>query len=217
MSFRTSCPAASSAFQLVQDSLLQSPSLPFSDALTVQHIEQAFDAEGVSFAREGGCGNEPVYTPAVTLWAMLSQALFTGEERSCTAAVIRVGLYYALLGRTISSTNTGAYCRARMQVTEGIVRRLTEGVAERAEASAPEDWRWLGRTVHMVDGTTQSMPDTPENQAEYPQPSSQAEGVGFPMLRTLALVSLTTGLIRGLYDPISAEKNSRRVRSVGRL
>ena len=67
MSFRTSCPMASSAFQLVRDSLLQSQSLPFSDVLTAQHIEQVFEQEGVSFAREGGCGNEPVYTPAVTL------------------------------------------------------------------------------------------------------------------------------------------------------
>lgn len=189
---------ASSAFQLVRDSLLQSQSLPFSDVLTAQHIEQAFEQEGVSFAREGGCGNEPVYTPAVTLWAMLSQALFTAEQRSCTAAVIRVAMYYAVIGREVSSTNTGAYCRARKQVTEGIVQRLTEGVAQRAEAVAPEDWRWLGRTVHMVDGTTQSMPDTPENQAEYPQPSSQAEGLGFPLLRALAVVSLTTGMIRSL-------------------
>jgi hypothetical protein len=140
---------ASSAFQLVRDSLLQSQSLPFSDVLTAQHIEQAFEQEGVSFAREGGCGNEPVYTPAVTLWAMLSQALFTTEQRSCTAAVIRVAMYYAVIGREVSSTNTGAYCRARKQVTEGIVQRLTEGVAQRAEAVAPEDWRWLGRTVHM--------------------------------------------------------------------
>ena len=58
MSFRTSCPVASSAFQLVRDALLQAESLPFSEALTARHIEQAFEAEGVSFAREEGCGNE---------------------------------------------------------------------------------------------------------------------------------------------------------------
>ena len=198
MSFRTSCSVLSSAFGLVRDSLLQAEGLPFSDALTAQHITQAFESEGISFAREDGFGNEPVYTPEVTLWAMLSQALFTGEQRSCRAAVIRVALYYALLDRQVSSTNTGAYCRARDQVTAGVVQQLVEGVAERCEAAAPEAWRWLGRIVHLVDGTTLSMPDTPENQAEYPQPSTQAKGVGFPLLRALALVSLTTGLVRGL-------------------
>ncbi|MDB5334976.1 MAG: transposase family protein [Planctomycetaceae bacterium] len=198
MSFRTSCPSTSSAFQLVRDSLLQAAGLPFSDALSAEHIEQAFQAEGVSFAREGGAGNEPVYTPAVTLWAMLSQALFTGEERSCQAAVARVVLFYAVTGRLVSSTNTGAYCRARDQVTTGVVQRLAEGMAERCEAAAPEELKWLGRTVYLADGTTHSMPDTKENQAEYPQSSSQAEGLGFPLLRAVALVSLATGLIQGL-------------------
>lgn len=54
MSCRTSCPSRSSAFQHVRISLLQAEGLPFSDALSVEHIEQAFQAEGVSFAREGG-------------------------------------------------------------------------------------------------------------------------------------------------------------------
>lgn len=77
------------------------------------------------------------------------------------------------------------------------VRRLAEGMAERCEAADPEESKWLGRTVYLADGTTHSMPDTEENQAEYPQPSSQAEGLGFPLLRSVALVSLATGLIQG--------------------
>jgi hypothetical protein len=55
---------------------------------------------------------------------MLSQALFAAEERSGTAGVIRVALYDAPLGRQVSLTNTGVYCRAHNQVAEGIVRRL---------------------------------------------------------------------------------------------
>jgi len=123
MSFRISSPVVSSAFQLVRDSLLQTDGLPFSEALTTAHIEQAFDAEGVSFALEDGCGNAPVYTPAVTLWAMLSQVLLTGAQRSCRAEVVRVAIYYAAVPRLVSRTNTGAYCRARNKVTEGVVRR----------------------------------------------------------------------------------------------
>lgn len=208
MSFRTSGPATSSAFQLVRDSLLQAEGLPFSEALTAEHIEQAFDAEGVSFAREDGCGNEPVYTPAVTLWAMLSQALFTDEQRSCVAAVIRVAVFYVLSGRTISTTNTGAYSRARAKVPEGIVRRLAIGVAERSESAAAKVWKWLGRTVRIADGTTLSMPDTPANQAAYPQALTQAAGVGFPVLRCLALISLATGMVSGLATAPYAGKET---------
>ena len=56
----------------------------------------------------------------------------------------------------------------------------------------------MGRRVTLVDGTTSSMPDTPENQREFPQPESQKKGLGFPLARMVALISLTTGVARDL-------------------
>ena len=129
---------------------------------------------------------------------MLSQMLFTAEQRSCVAAVVRVAAFYALLGREVCSTNTGAYCRARAKVPEGVVRRLTLQVARDCEVQVPAAWRWKGRNVRLVDGTTFSMPDTAENQAEYPQSKSQAEGLGFPIMRAVALCSLATGMVMAL-------------------
>lgn len=197
MSFRTSCPVASSPFELLRRSFLQADGLTFGNALNAEQIEQAFAAEGVSFGQPGGSGQPPVYTMAVTLWAMVSQALFTDLQRSCRAAVLRVAVYYALVGRQVS-TNTGAYCRARAKIGEGVVQRLAVGVAERCEADIPEEWKWLGMTVRLADGSDLSMPDTPENQAAYPQPRSQALGVGFPLLRLVALVSLATGMVTAM-------------------
>ena len=204
MSFRTFHPVASSPFEIVRRSFLQQDGLPFADALTPQQIEQAFQAEGVAL---GDDDPQTVYTRAVTLWALLSQALFTGPQRSCRAAVLRVAAHYALLGQTIS-TNTGAYCRARAKIGEGVVRRLAEGVAERCEAAVPVDWKWLGRTVHIADGSTHSMPDTPANQAAYPQSKSQAAGVGFPVMRTVVLMSLATGMVTGLANGPCAGKET---------
>ena len=107
MSFRTSTAGLHRRFDLVRQSLLQAPGLPFADALSAEQIQHAFDAEDVHF---GDDEDEAVYTPAVTLWAMLSQMLFTAEQRSCLAAVVRVAAFYTLLGREVCSTNTGAYC-----------------------------------------------------------------------------------------------------------
>jgi hypothetical protein len=59
------------------------------------------------------------------------------------------------------------------------------------KALAP--WLWRGRSVKLVDGTGISMPDTPENQALYPQPSTQAPGVGFPLARLVMVICLATG------------------------
>ena len=49
MSFPTSPPVAPSPFEIVRRSCLQQDGLPFADALTPEQMEQAFDAEGVSF------------------------------------------------------------------------------------------------------------------------------------------------------------------------
>jgi DDE family transposase len=204
MSFTRTVAGEARSFELVRRSLLQDDSLPFSDALTAEQIQQAFDDEEVSFGvTDPPAGPTPtsgkdegiVFTPAVTLWAILSQALFTDVQRSCRAAVQRVAVYYALLGDEVSSTNTGAYCRARAKVTEGVVRRLAEGVAQRCEAAVPDEWRWHGFRPLIIDGTTFSMPDTAENQAEYPQPNTQKEGLGFPVMRAVAITSLLTGMV----------------------
>lgn len=204
MSFTPTSGSTDRSFELVRQSLLQSDSLPFADALTTEQIQQAFDAEGVSFGDnkdgENGAADDDgiVYTMGVTLWAMLSQALFTGVQRACRSAVQRVAVYYALLGVEVSSTNTGAYCRARAKVTEGVVRRLAEGVAEHCEAAVPRKWQWHGFRTRVVDGTTFSMPDTEENQEEYPQSNTQAVGLGFPILRAVAMTSLATGMVLAL-------------------
>jgi len=143
----------------------------------------------------------------VTLWAAISQALFTGPERACRAAVIRVAVYFTLLGRSIS-TNTGNYCRARAKIGEHVFRRLAVGVAERCEAKVPEAWNWLGMTVKVADGTDLFLADTPENQKEYPQSTSQAPGLGFPLMRMVVLISLATGMVTAMENGPFAGKET---------
>jgi hypothetical protein len=47
-----------------------------------------------------------------------------------------------------------------------------------------------GRHVKLADGTTVSMPDTPENQEVYPQQAAQQEGLEFPVARMVPLFRL---------------------------
>lgn len=196
MSFRSSSGESGREFERVRRSLLQAVELPFSHVLTADRLADVFESAGVDCS--GDDDRDVVYTPAVTLWAFLSQMLFTGEQRSCTAAVARVAVVETLSGRVISDTNTGAYCRARGRIPEAVPRRLTCDLARECETQLPDEWRWKGRRTFLVDGSTVSMPDTPANQAEYPQSSSQAEGLGFPVMRVVALLSLATAMIHGL-------------------
>ena len=50
----------------------------------------------------------------------------------------------------------------------------------------------------MVDGTTVSMPDTPENQRAFPQAITQGIGLGFPIVRMAMIISLATGVARDM-------------------
>jgi len=178
-------------FRLILDSFLHRPGLPFADALTEERVQGAFDDEGVSFA----VGEETIYTPAMTLWAFLSQVLFKGEQRSCGAAVARVVVLLVALERGPCSGNTGAYCRARAKLSEAAIHRLAADVARGCEKQVKKEWLWHDRHVYLVDGTTVSMPDTPANQEAYPQPPSQEEGLGFPVARMVVLLSLATGML----------------------
>ena len=72
---------------------------------------------------------------------------------------------------------------------------LVETSGQAIEAKCPDNWLWLGHRVITADGATVTMADTPENQAEYPQLSSQATVCGFPILRVVALFALSTGVV----------------------
>ena len=52
------------------------------------------------------------------------------------------------------------------------------------------------------------MPDTPRNQAAFPQPKSQAKGIGFPVVRMVAIIALATGVALDLATGPCAGKET---------
>ena len=187
-------PSTPRRFRLLLASFLQRPGLPFADALPEEAIQEAFDQERVRFGRD----EDAVYTPAITVWAFLSQVLFKDEQRSCIAAVMRVAVLLVAFERKACSPNTGAYCRARAKLPQKVMRQLTIDLADGCEKQLDKEWLWQGRHVYLVDGTTFSMPDTPENQAAYPQQPQQQEGLGFPIVRAVVSLSLASGMLKGM-------------------
>jgi len=75
--------------------------------------------------------------------------------------------------------------------------------------SAREEALSQGRPVRVVDGSSCSMPDTPRNQARYPQSRRQKPGCGFPIMRFVALFSLATGALLGTaMGPLSDDERT---------
>ena len=133
------------------------------------------------------------FPPTETLSMFLAQAL--SADRSCQKAVDEAAIKRLAAGLAPGSTHTGAYCRARIRLPMEMVHTLARYVGQWVTSHAPGAWRWRGRPVRLVDGTTVVMPDTPANQAAYPQPRSQKPGLGFPLCRMVGLVCLGSGAV----------------------
>lgn len=164
----------------------QRDGLPFADVLPAERVERALRDEGVGW-------REQVFTPVLTLWAFLTQVIC--PVGCCRLAVARVMAWLVGHGQAACGAGTGGYCKARGRLSEGLLARLARQTGRALHDGAPERWWWKGRQVLIADGTGVSMPDTPANQAEYPHPGSQADGIGFPQIRLVALFSLACGAI----------------------
>lgn len=192
-----------SSLQQLRQKFSQSVGLPIQECLSEKTIEAAVKAEQITYRH---C----LFDPIVTTWAFLSQIL--DSDRSCRKAISRVYAYFGDTQQVCdptelidSSGDTGAYCKARQRLSLGLLKRLYSAVATYQEEVAALERRWCGRRVFLVDGTTVLMPDTPENQAVYPQHTNQKEGCGFPIAKLVALFSLTTGcLIKAISEVWSA-------------
>ena len=170
-------------------SLHESDVLPFHELLDAEMVNSALAAEGVTF-------NERIYTPLVTLCLFLSQVL--DPDHSCRAAVARLIVWLTINRRKPCSPETNSYCDARQRLPLGVIVRLVHQTAQRIEASASDEWLWKRRKVSLIDGTTSSMPDTLKNQQVFPQSNTRGIGLGFPVVRMVALISLATGVVRDL-------------------
>jgi hypothetical protein len=162
-------------------------------------VEEALAAEGVT-------SNRSISTPFVTLGTFRSQVL--DPDHSCRAAVARVIVWLAIHDRKPCSEPTGTSCDARRRLPLEVVVRLVRRTGSEVEAGAAPEWLWKGRRVLLVAGTTAAMPDTPRNQAAFPRPNSQAPGLGFPVVRMVAIIAPATGVVLDLATGPDAGKET---------
>jgi hypothetical protein len=158
--------------------------LPFADTLSELSILDALNEHGVRF-------RDRLFNPVTTIWGFLSQVL--SEDHSCRDTVSRIMAHRIASGLEPCSPNTASYCNARARLPVAVLRSLAKHTARQLHDSLPDEWKWHGRSVFIVDGSHVSMPDTEANQASYPQPEVQKPGLGFPLARLLVVLSLASG------------------------
>lgn len=162
---------------------------PFSDILSSEKLQSLIEQEVEDF-------RERIFSPLVTTTTFVRQML--EPDQSCRDAVAKLRAELGAADEETCSLHTGSYCKARKRLPESLLHELVRETGQALEKEAKTSWRWKGRVVKLVDGSTLSMPDTPENQEAYPQPESQQEGVGFPLARIVAIISLSCGSVLDL-------------------
>jgi putative transposase len=180
-----------SVFHRLAEAFLSQPGLPFTRLLSAARIESVF-------ARHVNLFGGTVYSTAVMVWSFLGQVLRDGKEASCQAAVARVVVHQQQTDGPVPTSDTGDYCRARAKLSADALHALSSEIAAEVQQQADPAWLWKGRHAKLVDGFTFTMPDTPANQAAYPQHTAQKPGVGFPIARACAILSLATACILDL-------------------
>ena len=154
---------------------------------------------------QGTNSRDRLFSTQVTFWAFAAQILSPGT--ACREIVRRVEAWWqeGIGTGEAPSGSTSAYCQARARLEPAALELIRAEIAWCLEKNVLQEERWLGgRAVKIVDGTGLSMPDTPENQALWPQSGEQAPGCGFPALKLVGLFSLSSG---AFLESVSGNKH----------
>ena len=145
-------------------------------------------------AREHYQWRERLWPPLQTVWTFLIQVLHPGWP--CRAAVAEMLAEHAAMGHPLdASPDPSAYCQGRQRLPWSVFKRALRTAGETLEAQVDATYRWLGRRVWIVDGSSCSMPDTPELQRAFGQPDRQKPGCGFPVAKIVAMFAWASGAV----------------------
>ncbi len=110
------------------------------------------------------------------------------------------------------TVTASAYCQARMKLPLRVFQRVLRGVSDRLPYTPLDEGRWLGHRAFWADGSSFSMPDTPELQNYFGQPGGQKPGCGFPVAPLMTLFHAGTGMVlRVLAAPLRTHDMSQVV------
>ena len=153
------------------------------DLLLPERINQLARRQNVTFRKT------PL-TPGNTLRLFVQQVAHGNV--ACTAV-------RHLAGEDFSDS---AWCQARSRLPMPLLDEVQRSILdqarhqeERADDSGSDTHLWRGHRVYVVDGTNDSMPDTPELRAHYGVPRPCQEGLGFPTSHLLLLMDQRSGLL----------------------
>jgi hypothetical protein len=147
-------------------------------------------------ARElGHRWRDSFWSPAMTLRVFLLQVLSAEKTLRAAVAQLLAHLVCSDPEQARPSADPSAYSQARQRLPAKLLSVLLSDTAAASQRLAGDSRVIGGRRILIVDGSSISMPDTPELQEALPQSPQQAPGCGFPMARISVLFCWRTGAL----------------------
>ncbi len=162
----------------------------------------------LSQADEGIHSRDRIYNLRRTFFGFLYQVL--NPHCPCREVVRQIQALFALGDDRWVDHGTGDWCQARARPPRDILPHLRCAAAHAEKAAQ----LWRGLRVKVIDGTSTSLPDTPQNQRVYPQPGGQKPGCGFPLLKLVGVFSLASG---ALLDYAQGNKHQHELNLLQKL
>jgi len=173
-------------------SIKQNPSL---------HVDPAQILAACQLA--GHAWRDRVFNPVVTVQLFMLQVLHGNV--SCRRLM-------RIAGMSVKSERAYGIARARLPLD--VMGYLAAEVTQSAKQTCDSAARWLGHRVLMIDGSGISMPDTPALRQAFGVPGRVTPGCGFPVMHTLWMMDMATGMIR---DFVTGRWNIHDMRDACRL
>ena len=173
----------------------------FSECSSLSQLRKAFGSyipqALLARTNSGENSRRRIFSLDVAFWSFFDQVQTPGG--SCREAVRKVMAFTRRKcpreKETPMSPDTSAYCQARSKIPLDTMDQINTHLVARMQTHIPHDKLWHGRLVWLADGTGLSMPDTPANQAQWPQSKSQKPGCGFPAMNLVGIFCLLTGAL----------------------
>lgn len=142
---------------------------------------------------EGPHSRDRRWNLRLVFWTFAWQVAQAGA--SCREAIRQARARCHNAGRPLPPEPDSPYCQARGSLPLEPLQEIHDALCAQAQEGLAAKDLWCGHRVLVVDGSSVTAPDTPANQAVFPQQSVQKSGCGFPIIRLVALLSLATGML----------------------
>lgn len=193
--------------------------LLLSQLLSSREIVQELEAG------QGRPNSRMVYTQASTLWLLILQRLGGGmTQQEAVQALLEHHRDLLPENRRVVegtlSSNTSAYHQARKRIPLSTVKNFSHVVCDHLAARAEP--AFLGQRVFIFDGTTITLPPTPELKKAYPPATNQLGETAWPVALLLVAHELQTGCalvpqIDPMYGPNNSSETRQAIHAIEKL